>query len=374
MHSDPMDWVAVASLPRVGVTAFLRLLDGGWSPAKILAASDEEWQWLGLNLLARKNLAAYQHGKGPLVQAQQAVLQWLQLPDTHLLTLDHPDYPALLRSIPDPPPLLYVRGALDVLHLPQIALVGSRKASRAGIQHAGDFAAALARSGLVVTSGMAHGIDGAAHQASVQAGRPTIAVFGTGPDILYPARHRMLASEILTGGGAWVSELLPGTSPMAHNFPRRNRIISGLSAGVLVVEAAPRSGSLITARQALEQGREVFALPGALNNPLSQGCHALIREGAQLVASVEHIIEQLAPLLGAYVDNAVSAPQAEPQPPADLSSSEQTLVSALGFEQTSMDQLIALTGISVADLNVLLISLELKGVIEACGDGYSRIR
>ena len=374
MHSDPMDWVAVASLPRVGITAFLRLLDGGWAPAKILTASDEEWQWLGLNLLARKNLAAYQHGKGPLVQAQQAVLQWLQLPDTHLLTLDHPDYPALLRSIPDPPPLLYVRGALDVLHLPQIALVGSRKASRAGIQHAGDFASALARSGLVVTSGMAHGIDGAAHQASVQAGRPTIAVFGTGPDILYPARHRMLASEILTGGGAWVSELLPGTSPMAHNFPRRNRIISGLSAGVLVVEAAPRSGSLITARQALEQGREVFALPGALNNPLSQGCHALIREGAQLVASVEHIIEQLAPLLGAYVDNAVSAPQAEPQPPADLSSSEQTLVSALGFEQTSMDQLIALTGISVADLNVLLISLELKGVIEACGDGYSRIR
>jgi len=374
MHSDPMDWVAVASLPRVGVTAFLRLLDGGWSPAKILAASDEEWQWLGLNLLARKNLAAYQHGKGPLVQAQQAALQWLQLPDTHLLTLDHPDYPALLRSIPDPPPLLYVRGALDVLHLPQIALVGSRKASRAGIQHAGDFASALARSGLVVTSGMAHGIDGAAHQASVQAGRPTIAVFGTGPDILYPARHRMLASDILAGGGAWVSELLPGTSPMAHNFPRRNRIISGLSAGVLVVEAAPRSGSLITARQALEQGREVFALPGALNNPLSQGCHALIREGAQLVASVEHIIEQLAPLLGAYVDNAVSAPQAELQPPADLSSSEQTLVSALGFEQTSMDQLIALTGISVADLNVLLISLELKGVIEACGDGYSRIR
>lgn len=372
MHSDPMDWVAVASLPRVGVAAFLRLLDGGWSPARVLSASDEEWQWLGLNLLARKNLAAYQHGKGPLVQAQQAALQWLQLPDSHLLTLDHPDYPALLRSIPDPPPLLYVRGALDVLHLPQIALVGSRKASRAGIQHAGDFASALARSGLVVTSGMAHGIDGAAHQAAVQAGRPTIAVFGTGPDVLYPARHRMLASDILAGGGAWVSELLPGTSPLAHNFPRRNRIISGLSAGVLVVEAAPRSGSLITARQALEQGREVFALPGALNNPLSQGCHALIREGAQLVASVDHIIEQLAPLLGVYADSVPPEPQAEL--PADLSSNEQTLVSALGFEQTSMDQLVALTGISVADLNVLLISLELKGVIEACGDGYSRIR
>ncbi len=371
MQSDPMDWVAVAALPRVGATAFLRLLDNGWPPHRIVRASEDEWQWLGLNLLARQNLQALKQGRGPLKEIQLNVRDWLKQPDTHLLTLDSDHYPALLKTIADPPPLLYVRGALDQLHLPQIAMVGSRSASRAGVQHASEFSAALTRAGFIVTSGMAHGIDGAAHQAAVNLNRPTIAVFGTGPDVLYPARHRILASQILETGGAWVSELPPGTSPLGHNFPRRNRIISGLSAGVLVVEAAPRSGSLITARQALEQGRDVFALPGALNNPLSQGCHKLIREGGQLVSSVEHILEQLAPMLGAYaVDD---APAVEPTALPELSTQENNLLQALGFEHVSMDQLVALTGISVADLNVLLISLELKGVIENSGDGYCRI-
>ncbi|WP_370280239.1 DNA-processing protein DprA [Pontibacterium sp.] len=369
MHSDPMEWVALSALPRVGAATIKRLLDEGWTPERVLNASDADWEWLGFNFLARQNLQQYQQNRGPMRELQLQVREWLRTPDSHLLTLDSPDYPTLLKQISDPPPILYVRGDVDVLHLPQIAMVGSRNASRAGVQHSSEFATALSQAGLIVTSGMAHGIDGAAHQAAVKLNKPTVAVFGTGADVLYPARHRMLAAQILETGGVWVSELPPGTGPLGHNFPRRNRIISGLSAGVLVVEAAPRSGSLITARQALEQGREVFALPGSLNNPLSQGCHALIREGGQLVSTVDHILEQLAPMLGAYASPQVE----EKQLPPDLSAQEHNLLQALGFEQVSMDQLVSLTGIGVADLNVLLISLELKGLIENSGDGYCRI-
>lgn len=372
---DPMDWVAVSALPGVGAATLQRLLQNGWFPSRILQASDDDWHWLGLNQKARNALQQYRNGQGLLVQRQQLVQNWLcRQSDHHLLVLDSEHYPALLKTIPDPPPLLYVRGNVEALHLPQIALVGSRKASRAGISHAAAFADALSRAGLIVTSGMAHGIDGAAHLAAVNCGKPTIAVFGTGPDKLYPARHRVLAAQILETGGAWISELPPGTAPLGHNFPRRNRIISGLSAGVLVVEAAPRSGSLITARQALEQGREVFALPGALNNPLSQGCHNLIREGAQLVISAEHILEQLAPLLGAYMTLAEpDTPESAPASLPDLSAQEQQVMDVLGFETTSLDQLVALTGISVADLNALLIGLELKALIDTSGEGYFRI-
>lgn len=370
MKSDPMDWVAVSALPRVGPISLQRLLQKGWTPNRILHSGDAEWQWLGFNAQARTALNAYQCNQGPLIARQNKVAQWQGSHcEAHLLSLDSENYPALLKTIPDPPPVLYVRGDVTALHLPQIALVGSRNASRAGLRHASEFAGALARSGLIVTSGMAFGIDGAAHQAAVNLTKPTIAVFGTGPDKLYPARHRILAAQILEAGGAWVSELPPGTAPLAHNFPKRNRIISGLSAGVLVVEAAPRSGSLITARQALEQGREVFALPGALNSPLSQGCHNLIREGAQLVSSIEHILEQLAPLLGAYQSEAVDL---QPELAPELSSCEKNVLDAMGFEQVSIDQLVALTGISIADLNALLISLELKGVIDAAAEGYCR--
>ncbi|MGB0465919.1 MAG: DNA-processing protein DprA [Pontibacterium sp.] len=370
--ADPMDWVAVSALPGVGPVSLQKLIRNHWAPARLLGATQEEWRGLGLNNRAQSALQAYQQGAGPLVAQQQSVANWQSCTrEATVIALDSEDYPHLLKTIPDPPPVLYVRGDINQLHLPQIALVGSRNASGAGVRHAAAFSGALTRAGFVVTSGMACGIDGAAHQAAVNLSKPTIAVFGTGPDKLYPARHRILAAQILEAGGAWVSELPPGTAPLAHNFPKRNRIISGLSAGVLVIEAAPRSGSLITARQALEQGREVFALPGALNNPLSQGCHTLIREGALLVSTVEHILEQLAPLLGSYAVDEQVTPALAPE--IELTGQERLVLDAVGYENSHIDQLAALTGLPVAELNVILMSLELKGQLDTNGEGYSRI-
>jgi len=368
-----MDWVAVAAIPGVGVATFQRLLQADWTPARLLAASDDEWHWLGLKLKARQALQAYRHGQGPLCQATDSVAQWLQrYPDARLLTLVDEDYPSLLQAIADPPPFLLLRGPLEVLHRPQVAVVGSRNASRSGCDHALQFSRTLAASGLVITSGMAWGIDSAAHRAAVEQQLPTIAVFGTGPDKIYPARNRMLAQQILENGGCWLSEQLPGTAPLAANFPRRNRIISGLSAGVLVVEAAPRSGSLITARMALEQGREVFAIPGALNNPMSHGCHTLIREGAVLVQSVQDIVDQLGALLGSYLPQpelVIEAPRVAPE----LAGDERAVLDAMGYELIGLEQLLAVTGLDVPQLSRMLVALELKGCVEATGGGYLRL-
>jgi len=213
----------------------------------------------------------------------------------HILTLHDPAYPALLKEIADPPPLLFVRGDPAVLSRPQLGIVGSRNPTPGGRSLAEDFARSLSRCGLVVTSGMALGIDAAGHRGALRGGGTTLAVAGTGPDRIYPARHRDLARAIVEQG-AIISEFAPGTPALPSNFPRRNRIISGLSLGVLVVEAACRSGSLITARLAAEQGREVFALPGSIHNPLARGCHHLIRQGAKLVEDIEDIVEELGPL------------------------------------------------------------------------------
>ncbi len=221
----------------------------------------------------------------------------------HLITLHDARYPTLLREIDDAPPMLFIQGDPTILNLPQIAIVGSRNPSASGRQTATDFAHFLASAGLAITSGLADGIDGAAHQGALETKNSTLAVTGTGLDRVYPAKHRELAHRIAEQG-ALISELPPGTPPIPANFPRRNRIISGLSLGTLVVEAAQKSGSLITARLATEQGREVFAIPGSIHNPLARGCHALIRQGAKLVETAGDILEELAPLLGtAYQPN-----------------------------------------------------------------------
>lgn len=273
---------------------------------------------------------------------------WCAEPGNHLVTLADARYPPLLLETTDPPPLLYVKGDADCLTRPAIAIVGSRNATVQGALDARRFACALASAGHVVVSGLALGIDAAAHEGALDGGT-TVAVIGTGADIVYPSSHRALAHRIVERG-AIVSELPLGTTASAHQFPRRNRIIAGLSRGVLVIEAAARSGSLITARLASECGREVFAMPGSIHSPLSKGCHQLIRHGAKLVESVHDVLEELgasAPAAGA--DTPHEPPETDP------------LLALIGFDPVLPDDLAARAGCTPARLSALLLDLELAG-------------
>jgi DNA processing protein len=259
------------------------------SPADWFDASDRQLADAGLD---NKLIHALRHPDPDLLQR---CLDWLNHERHYLITRDDPLFPPLLRRIPDPPAALFAIGDPGCLVHPQLAIVGSRNATPGGIDHARSFAATLSRAGFVITSGLAAGVDGAAHQGCLDAGGRTIAVAGTGLDQVYPARHRKLAHAI-ADHGLLLSLFPPGTGPLAGNFPARNRIISGMSLGTLVIEAGVRSGSLITARLANEQGRDVFAVPGSVHNPQARGCHRLIREGAKLVETAEEVAEELGPL------------------------------------------------------------------------------
>ncbi|HEY0940717.1 MAG TPA: DNA-processing protein DprA [Steroidobacter sp.] len=301
--------------------------------------------------------------------------RWLEQPSHHFIPRGAPGYPALLAELPDAPAALLVRGDPKVLCLPQLAIVGSRNPTNAGRENACQFAAHLVHSGLAVTSGLAIGIDTAAHRGALDNGGRTIAVCGTGLDIDYPHANARLSAEIASSG-ALVSEFPLGTQATRSNFPRRNRIISGLSLGTLVVEAAVRSGSLITARLAAEQGREVFALPGSIHNPLARGCHRLIREGAKLVETAEDIFEELRPLLGALQATGRKPARAGPEgaetatvlTPA-LDKGYEILLDALGFEPAGVDVLIARTGLAADEVASMLLILELEARIDACPGG-----
>lgn len=287
------------------------------------------------------------------------LLAWLaEAPDRHVLTLDDPRFPPELLEMADPPLLLYVMGQLDALHHPRrLAIVGSRNPTPQGEANARQFATALGQAGVCVVSGLALGVDGAAHEGALLADAPTIAVVGTGLDRVYPKRHLSLAHRIVARG-ALVSEYPLGTPPLPAHFPQRNRIIAGLSQGTLVVEAAVQSGSLITARLAAEQGREVFAIPGSIHAPQSRGCHALIRQGAKLVESAQDILEDLritAAPAGASADR--GSPDAAPSQPAD----PDHLLDAMGFDPVSLDALQARTGLDTATLQARLLELELEG-------------
>lgn len=276
------------ALPQLGPMRFRRLLEAFTSASAALSAPAAAWRALGLPACCAEAR------RTPEVREQaSAALAWLQQPHRHLLMWDSASYPALLAELDDAPPLLFVTGAAEILEQPQLAIVGSRHASRPGLDNAQAFARSLAQAGFVITSGLALGIDGAAHQGALEAAGKTVAVLGTGLQRVYPQRHQRLATSIIEQGGALVSELPLDCPPQASNFPRRNRIISGLSLGVLVVEASPASGSLITARLAAEQGREVYAIPGSIHHPGARGCHQLIRDGATLVESVEDILQGL---------------------------------------------------------------------------------
>lgn len=295
-------------------------------------------------------------------------LDWLAADGHHLLTWTDPDYPPLLREIADAPVALYVRGDRAALSTPQLAIVGSRNATLVGRQNATAFARDLARAGLTITSGLALGIDAAAHRGALEAGGRTVAVAGHGLDRIYPPAHRALAQAIAQSG-AIVSEFPIGTPPLPGNFPVRNRIISGLSAGVLVVEAALKSGSLITARLAAEQGREVYALPGSIHSPLARGCHALIREGAKLVEEAEHVLEELGALRVPRPDVAPSASRATDE----LGDDARRLLRLLSHDPLSIDALIEHSGLTPDIVSSILLTLELRGwVIAGPGGTYQR--
>ena len=267
------------------------------------------------------------------------------MPGNHLICPDDPAYPDLLKEIPAAPLLLYCRGNVAALSLPQLAMVGTRHPTYAGKDNAARLCSELVGCGLAITSGLALGIDGVCHQQALAAGGITLAVLGSGLDCLYPKRHQGLAGQILESGGLLISELAPDKGPLAEHFPRRNRIMSGLSLGTLVVEAALASGSLITARLAAEQGREVFAIPGSIHAPQSRGCHALIRQGAKLVESAQDVLEELR-----WHAPAAAIPAEQPASEEPLAPSYQCVLDALGFDPLGLDALVARTGLDAATL------------------------
>jgi DNA processing protein len=369
-------------LPQVGAVTYNRLVNLFGSPEAALSQTSKQLQ----ALVEPETLVAIQDFQSnPEISTigQKALvdLEWVHSqPNVHLLSAMDANYPELLQKISNFPPLLFVRGDIHLLSLPQIAIVGSRNPSSGGGENAYRFAEFLASSGFAITSGLALGVDAAAHQGALAAHGKTIAVMGTGLDMIYPSRHRALAQQILDTGGALVSELPLGSSSKAANFPQRNRIISGLSCGVLVVEAAIQSGSLITAKAAMQQSREVFAIPGSIHNPLARGCHQLIRQGATLVETGQDIVDQLQGMLGYQREKLATLQQkAAKKTELDekildsLSPAEQQLIHAMGYDPVNIDDLVERTGIAVGSVAAQMIGLEIKGYVQQIGAGYQRV-
>lgn len=343
-------------LPELGPKRFKKLLSAFDSASSALSAPASAWRALGL-----PTVCSEARRSSEIREQANATLGWLEDPSNQLLMWDSGRYPALLAELSDAPPLLFIRGDASLLELPQLAMVGSRRASAPGLDTAHSFAKSLAAGGFVITSGLALGIDGAAHQGALDAQGKTVAVLGTGLQHMYPARHRRLAADIVANGGALVSELPLNSPAHASNFPRRNRIISGLSLGVLVVEASPSSGSLITARLAAEQGREVYAIPGSIHHPGARGCHQLIRDGASLVESIEHILEALRGWQ--QISSSVERPTPARHPLLDL----------LFAAPQSTEVLVLSSGWPLSDVLAGLTELELEGRVSCeAGRWYAR--
>ncbi|MGD8177260.1 DNA-processing protein DprA [Marinimicrobium sp. ARAG 43.8] len=358
-------------LPAVGAATRARLLERFGSASAVLEQAPERLKdWLKPDAVSA--LKAYHRAPGDSALTNRIMkdAEWLSRnPDVQLLSVEDDHYPPLLKEIRRAPPLLYVRGSVDALSLPQIAMVGSRNPSVGGRDNARQFAAFLAGRGFAITSGLATGVDGFAHGGALEVEGTTVAVVGTGIDRVYPARHRKLGNDILDNGGAIVSEFPLDTRPQPANFPQRNRIISGLSGGTLVVEAALKSGSLITARYALQQNREVFAIPGSIHNPLARGCHRLIREGATLVETARDIVEQL----GGYLSYQHGLlPPDEPAPAMNLTDIEQRILDALGHDPLDLDTLADNSAMDIGELSAHLMSLQIKGVVEETAAGFER--
>lgn len=367
------NWLKLATTPGIGAVRAGHLIRHFGTVRNALSAGESGWRNAGLPTRVRKALAS-----GPN-EAFDTARAWLAAENHHFLTPESPDYPLALSELDCAPPWLYAMGDTDLLRYPAIAIVGSRNPSQGGRETAHEFAAALSRAGLIIVSGLARGIDTAAHEGALAAGGLTVAVTGTGLDRVYPAANKALAAKIAERG-LLVSEFGLGTQPARGNFPRRNRIIAGLCTATLVVEAARASGSLITARMASAANREVFALPGSIHNPLARGCHQLIREGAKLVETTDHILEEIAGSLHGYrqipADDAAPGHAQTPDQTASVSGdpAADQLLAALGHDPMRVDDLAARTGWSANEVSSTLLILELEGRVRALAGGtYVRI-
>jgi DNA processing protein len=353
-------WLALSLTRGLGGESARRLLKEFGSPDAVFVTSISS-----LKSVIKADVAA-EISKGIADDVIAPTLAWLEDSNNHIVTLADGDYPQALLNIPDPPLLLYVKGRLDLLNRSALAIVGSRSATPQGINNAEAFAKSLSDAVLCIISGMAHGIDAAAHRGALRGQGSSIALVGTGLDKVYPAANRDLA-HTLAQQGALISEFPLGTPPLAANFPRRNRLISGMSLGCLVVEASLQSGSLITARLALEQGREVFAIPGSIHAPQSKGCHALLKQGAKLVESAQDILEELGGLM-------VSPARSLATHSTDIQGPDFMLLDHLGFDPVDVDTLSMRCGLTIAELSAMLLTLELSGRICVLPGGlYQRI-
>ena len=363
MDADAPHWLALNRLPALGQSELCALVESRVSPVDVVAHR------------ARHATSGPGTRATPDWRAVDADLAWLAVPGRHLITLSMPAYPERLRQIPDPPPVLFVDGDVEILSSAQLAMVGSRRASPSGVETAHCFSAELANCGLAITSGLALGIDAASHRGALAGGGRTLAVAANGLDIVYPRSHARLARQVAENG-ALVSEFPPGTAPLARNFPRRNRLISGLSLGVVVVEAARRSGSLITARLAGDQGREVFAVPGPIQSPLARGCHYLISQGAKLVEQVSDILEELPGERWQVAQCHASGDASERAIGCrdDVDKQQKKVLASLAHRIASVDSVVERTGLTANTVCSILLALELRGlVVPVPGGAYCRV-
>lgn len=355
-------WLALWRVKGVGAKNYIKLLDVFSTPSRIFSASIVELKEAGASAAVANAIKHFDYGE------VDPDLAWLTREDCHVMCWHDDDYPTLLREIPDPPPILFIRGDRSALNTLQLAMVGTRNPSPMALKTAHAFAKNFSKFGLTVTSGLALGVDQAAHIGALDGEGLTIAVAATGLDRIYPANHKPLAERIITSG-AVVSEFPIGTQAKPGYFPRRNRIISGLSLGVLVVEAAIKSGTLVTARLAMEQGREVFAIPGSIHNPLSKGCHHLIRQGAKLVETAEDVLEDLGNLSLAAMESTGAVEESKSPNVMTLEKEYANLLEKIAYNPISIDALVAETDFTVEEISSMLLVLELQGLVSSVPGG-----
>ena len=373
-------WLALKFVPRLAINKKIALVKN-YGISSLFSAEHNSSKLTTSHGLTTKQLSAFHY---PDWQRIESILLASQQSQSYVIAFDDPLYPDLLKQIYDPPLVLFVKGNVQLLNTKQVAIVGSRFASSQGKETAFSLAKKLAEQGIVITSGLALGIDAAAHRGTFNSPQSTIAVVATGVDKVYPARHRDLTREILENDGAIISEFTPGTAPKAGHFPKRNRLISGMSLGVLVVEAALKSGSLITARCAIEQNREVFAVPSSIENPQAKGCHWLIKQGAKLVEEAADIIDELAlaakPSLH-LIEKGTSTLQSkqllieEEVENSQLNNlCKDVLLASVGFEITPVDKVVSRSKLPVEEVLTRLTMLELSGLVSAIPGGYIRVK